>query len=39
MLMNDYDIWVDFMGMPNDRRLWTRLQDARPGFVPIAGRM
>lgn len=36
--MNDYDIAVDFMDMTNDRRLWTRLQDARPSFVPIAGR-
>ncbi len=36
--MNDYDLAVDFMDMTNDRRLWTRLQDARPGFVPIAGR-
>ena len=36
--MTDYDLAVDFMDMTNDRRLWTRLQDARPGFVPIAGR-
>ena len=36
--MSDYDLAVDFMDMTNDRRLWTRLQDARPGFVPIAGR-
>jgi hypothetical protein len=36
--MNDYDLAVDFMDMTNDRRLWTRLQDARPGFMPIAGR-
>ena len=36
--MNDYDLAVDFMDMTNDRRLWTRLRDARPGFVPIAGR-
>ena len=34
----NYDLAVDFMDMTNDRRLWTRLQDARPGFVPIAGR-
>jgi len=37
-VINDYDLAVDFMDMTNDRRLWTRLQDARPGFVPIAGR-
>jgi hypothetical protein len=24
--------------MTNDRRLWTHLRDARPGFVPIVGR-
>lgn len=36
--MTDYDLDVDFMDMTNDRRLWTRLEDARPGFVPIAGR-
>ncbi len=36
--MNDYDLAVDFMDMTSDRRVWTRLQDARPGFVPIAGR-
>ncbi|MGH9244279.1 MAG: hypothetical protein ACRD29_08165 [Acidimicrobiales bacterium] len=36
-MTNDYDIWVDFMSMTNDRRLWTRMKDVRPGFVPIAG--
>lgn len=36
-MTTDYDIWVDFMTMRNDRRLWTRLKDARPGFVPIVG--
>ena len=36
--MYDHDLTVDFMDMTNDRRLWTRLKDARPGFVPIAGR-
>ncbi len=30
-------VWVDFMDMTNDRRLWTRLKDVRSGFVPIAG--
>ncbi len=32
-----YDIVVDFMDMRNDGRLWTRMKDVRPGFVPIAG--
>ena len=36
--MDDHDIDVDFMDMTNDRRLWTRVEDARPGFVPVAGR-
>ncbi len=36
--MYDYDVTVDFMDMTNGRRLWTRLKDARPGFLPIAGR-
>lgn len=36
--MTTYDLTVDFMDMTDDRRLWTRLEDARPGFVPIAGR-
>jgi hypothetical protein len=35
--MSDYDLAVDFMDLTADRRLWTRLADARPGFVPIAG--
>lgn len=33
----DYDIWVDFMTMTNDRRLWTRMKDVRDGFLPIVG--
>lgn len=36
--MDDYDVAGDFMDMTNDRRLWTRLEDARAGFVAIAGR-
>ncbi len=36
-MTTDYDIWVDFMTMRDDRRLWTRLRDVRFGFVPIAG--
>jgi hypothetical protein len=34
----EYDVAVDFMDMNAERRLWTRLSDARPDFVPIAGR-
>jgi hypothetical protein len=34
----EYELAVDFMDMTADRRLWTRLADARVGFVPIAGR-
>ena len=34
----EYDIAVDFMDMTADRRLWTRLVDARDDFIPIAGR-
>lgn len=33
----EVQVWVDFMMMRNDRRLWTRMEDVRPGFVPIAG--
>ncbi len=25
------------MDMTTGRRLWTRVEDARPGFVPVAG--
>ena len=32
------DIAVDFMDMTNDRRLWVRAADARPGLDPIVGR-
>jgi hypothetical protein len=32
-----FDLEVDFMDMQLDRRLWTRLVDARPGFTPVAG--
>ena len=38
LLVDDYDLAVDFMDMTNDRRLWTRMEDARAGFVAIAGR-
>jgi hypothetical protein len=33
--MTDYDLTVDFMDMTDDRHLWTRIEDARPGFSPI----
>ena len=33
----DYDLWVDFARMRDDGRVLTRLRDAKPGFVPIAG--
>jgi hypothetical protein len=36
-MATEYDIAVDFMDMTNDDRLWTRMKDVRPGFVPIAG--
>lgn len=36
--MTTYELAVDFMDMTNDRRLWTRLEDARAGFAPVAGR-
>jgi hypothetical protein len=32
-----FDLEVDFMDMRADRRLWTRLADARPGFAAVAG--
>ncbi len=31
------DLAVDFMDMTDDRRLITRVADARPGFVPTVG--
>lgn len=34
----DYDLAVDFMDMTDDRRLWVRSSDARPGFVATPGR-
>ncbi len=34
---HDYDIWVDFMTMRNDGRIWTRMSDVRTRFVPVAG--
>lgn len=31
------DLAVDFMDMTNDRRLLSRLVDARPGYEPVVG--
>lgn len=31
------DLAVDFMDMTNDRRLLTRVIDARTGYHPVAG--
>jgi hypothetical protein len=31
------DLAVDFMEMTNDRRLVTRVVDARPCYVPVVG--
>jgi hypothetical protein len=31
------DLAVDFRDMTNDRRLVTRVVDARPGYVPVLG--
>ncbi len=33
-----YDISVDYMDMTNDRHLWVRSADARPGVEVFAGR-
>ena len=35
---DDYEIAVDFMDMTNDRRLWVRAADARPGLELSIGR-
>lgn len=35
--MRQHDLAVDFMDMTNGRRLWTRADDARPGFTPVIG--
>lgn len=37
MTTDEVGIAVDFMDMTSEGRLWTRLTDVRPGFVPIAG--
>ena len=38
MATTEIDLEVDFMDMTTGRRLWTRIEDGRPGFVPVAGR-
>lgn len=35
----NYDISVDFMDMTNDRRLWTRVADARILSIDAEGRI
>lgn len=35
---DDYEIAVDFMDMTNDRHLWARAADARPGLDLTLGR-
>jgi len=35
---DDVEIAVDFMDMTNDRRLWTRAADTRPGVELAVGR-
>ncbi len=35
---DDYEIAVDFMDMTNDRHLWARSSDARPGLDLSVGR-
>jgi len=35
---DQYEIAVDFMDMTNDRRLWARSADARPGLPLSVGR-
>jgi hypothetical protein len=32
-----YDIAVDYMDMTNDRHLWVRPADVRPGLSPTVG--
>lgn len=35
---DEYDVVVDFMDMTNHRRLWVRVDDARPGVDLAVGR-
>jgi len=38
MATTEIDLEVDFMDMTSGSCLWARVEDARPGFVPEAGR-
>lgn len=38
MASADYDMDVDLMDMVDGGRLWAGIEDAKAGFVPIAGR-
>lgn len=35
---DSYEVAVDFMDMTNDRRLWARTDDVRPGLDVYVGR-
>ena len=35
---DDHEVAVDFMDMTNDRHLWARAADARPGIELSVGR-
>lgn len=37
-MTDSYEVAVDFMDMTNDRRLWARAADARPGVELAVGR-
>jgi hypothetical protein len=37
MATTELDLEVDFMDMISSRLLWARVEDARPGFVAVAG--
>lgn len=37
-MTDSYEIAVDFMDMTNDRHLWVRASDARPGAELTVGR-
>lgn len=36
-MMTQYDVAVDFMDMTDDRHLWTRTEDVRPGVTLRVG--
>ncbi len=37
-MSDEYEVAVDFMDMTNDRRLWARAKDVRPGLDLFVGR-